>query len=157
MNKAGMEHYKAGRYAEAVSAYEEAVAARPDYAPCYVNLTLALLKRNRPDDAVRTAQQAVRLAPRAGAAHYHLGNAFSAKGRWNEAVTEYVRAFELDGTQITGLVAAGHLLLDHGLTPKALELWKKFLKIAAPDHPRCAEVEDEIRRAEGRPGLISKF
>jgi tetratricopeptide (TPR) repeat protein len=152
-----MEHYKAGRYIEAVSAYEEAVAAKPDYAPCYVNLTLALLKRNRPDDAVRAAQQAVKLAPQAGAAHYHLGNALSAKNRWNEAVTEYVRAFELDQTQLNGLVAAGHLLMDHGLTPKALETWNLFLATAAPNHPRRAEVEGEIGRAQGGPGLISKF
>jgi tetratricopeptide (TPR) repeat protein len=152
-----MEHYKAGRYAEAQAVYEEATRAKPDYAPCWINLALVFLKRNRPDDAVRAAQQAVALAPQTGAAHYHLGNAFSAKGRWNEAVTEYSRAFELDRTQFNGLIAAGHLLMDHGLTDKALEMWGKYRIAAPPDHSRRGEVEDEIGRVGNRPSLISKF
>jgi len=152
-----MEFYRAGRYAEAIAAYEEALAARPDYAACWVNLTLAFLKRNRPDDAVRAAERAVSLVPQAGPAHFHLAGALSVKGRWNEAVTEYVRASSLDRVQFLGLLLAGNLCMDHGLTGKAVELWEQFLNVAPADHARRAEAQEQIRDAGAGSGLISKF
>lgn len=157
LNKTGMEHYKAGRFAEAVAAYEEAVSARPEYAPCWLNLTYAYNKLNRPDDAVRAAQRGVALAPQVAAAHSCLAAAQVGKGRWNEAVSEYMRAYELDRAQFAGLATAGHLCMDHGITPKAIEIWTMYLAAAPADHPRRAEVEGEVRGASGGPGLISKF
>jgi tetratricopeptide (TPR) repeat protein len=157
LNKTGMEHYKAGRWPEAIAAYEEAVTARPEFAPCWVNLAFAYNKRGKPDDAVRAAQRAVAIAPQAAAAHACLGTAQAAKGRWNEAVSEYVRAFELDKAQFGGLATAGHLCMDHGITAKAVELWTTFLATAPPEHPRRAEIEEQLKDAGGGPGLISKF
>ena len=80
------------------------------------------------------------------------------KGRWNEAVNEYARAFELDPAQFGGLAIAGNLLMDHGLTTKAVELWTRYLAVAPPDHPRRAESEEQLRHATApSAGLISKF
>lgn len=157
LNKAGMEQYKAGRFAEAISAYEEAVAAKPEYAPCWINLAYALHKSARPDDAVRAALRAVALVPQVGAAHACVASVQAGKGRWNEAVSAYVRAFDLDKTQVAGLATAGHLCMDHGITAKALELWNTYLATAPADHPRRAEVEQQVREASGSPGIISKF
>ncbi len=157
LNRSGMELYRAAKYAEAITAYEQAVALKPDYAPGFINLALANMKHNRPDAAVRAAQQATALAPQVGAAHNCLGNAFNAKGRWNEAVSSYLRAFELDRNQLAGLVTAGHLCQDHGLTPNAIEFWRRFLEAAAADHPRRSEVDEQLRQAQGESGLISKF
>lgn len=157
LNKSGMELYKAGKHADAIVAYEEAVALKPDYAPCYINLIFAYLKRNRPDSAVHAAQRALALAPQAGQAHYAYGNALNAKGRWNEAVTAYVRASELENSQVGALVLAGNLCMDHGLTPKAIELWKKFLSAAPAEHPKRKETEEQLQQAEHGPKLISKY
>lgn len=157
LNRTGMEAYKAGRFPEAIQAYEEALAAKPDYVACWINLAVALTKRERFDDAIRAGQKAVALAPQLGPARYHLGNALAAKGRWNEAVSEYARAFDLDKGTVTGLALAGHLCMDHGLTQKALEFWRTFLATAPADHPRRAEVEAEMSQSSGGPSLISKF
>ena len=157
LNKAGMDFHKAGRYAEAVAAYEEALAGRGDYAACWVNLALAQLKRGRPDEAIRAAERAVGLAPQAGQARFQLASALSAKGRWNEAVTEYTRAADTDPAQCASFLFAGNLCMDHGLAAKAVELWKRFLSAAPADHPRRTEAEEQVRSAESGPGLISKF
>ena len=157
LNKAGMEAYKAGNFPEAVAAYEQAVQLKPDYAPCYINLTLACIKLGRLDEAISSAQKAVALAPQAGAPHYYLGNAFVAKGRWNEAVSQYVRAFEIDKAQAGGLVIAAHLCMDNGLGPKAAELCRQFLAAAPPDHPKRQDAEQLLQEAEGGSSLISKF
>lgn len=157
LNKSGMERYKAGKYAEAVEAYEQAVAMKPDYAPGYLNLAMAYIKKNRPDDAVHAAEKSVSLAPQAGAAHHVLGNALSTKGRWNEAVSAYARAHEVDPKQILSLLNAGILLVDHGMSAKGVELIKRFLADAPADHPRRKEAEDQVKQAEGASSFIKKY
>ena len=157
LNRSGMDFYKQGKFAEAVQAYEEAIAQRPDYAPCYINLSLALLKRGKPDDALHAAQRALDLSPQTGAVRYHFGNALLAKGRWNEAVTEYARAWELDKGQINALFLAGTLCMDHGVTAKAIELLKSFLVAAPPDHPKRGEAEESIRVMERGTTGISRY
>jgi tetratricopeptide (TPR) repeat protein len=157
LNRTGMEFYKSGLLPEAIAAWEGAVAQKPDFVPCHINLSLAFLKKSRPDDAIRAAQKAVDFAPHHGACHFHLGNALSAKGRWNEAVTAYARAFELDRLQLNALILAGALLLDHGLEDRALEFWKRFLAAAPADHPKRLEVQTEVAAYESRKPLIRKF
>jgi tetratricopeptide (TPR) repeat protein len=157
LNKTGMEHYRAGRYLEAIEAYESAISQRPDFAPCHLNLSLAYLKKGRIDDAIHSAERVVELAPQAGQARYNLANALSAKGRWNEAATEYLRTFEIDRTLAVSLLLAANLLFDHGVNVKAIELWKRFLSAVPPDHPRRKEAEEQLRLAEGREQPFSKF
>jgi len=157
LNRTGMEFYKLGKYAEAVQAYEAAIAQRADYVPCYINLSMACLKRNKPDDALHAAQRAVDFAPQNGAVRYQFGNALSAKGRWNEAVTEYARAWELDKNQINALFLAGTLCMDHGISAKAVELLRSFLAASPPDNPKRGEAEESIRTLERGTTGISRY
>src|SRR5688572_20027386 len=52
LNRAGLEAYKAGDLARAIEAWEAAVAAHPGHAPGLINLSLAYVKKGRPDDAI---------------------------------------------------------------------------------------------------------
>jgi tetratricopeptide (TPR) repeat protein len=157
LNRTGMELYKSGLLPEAIEAWEAAVAQKPDFAPGFINLCLVFLRKNRPDDAIHAAEKAVGLAPHHGTCHCHLGNAFAAKGRWNEAVTEYARAFSLDKNQLNALILAGTLCLDHGLEARAVEFWKQFLAAAPADHPKRAEVQVDVTAHEHAKPLIRKY
>lgn len=157
LNKAGMEAYKAGRYPEAIEAYEQAIAAKPDYVPCYMNLSLAYAKKGRPDDAIRVSQKAVELAPANGSVRYGLGGAFNAKGLWNEAVSAFTKAYELDKTQVNALYMAGCQCMDHAIDAKAKEFLKTFLASAPADNPRRKDAEERMQILEGSSSRISKF
>ncbi len=157
LNKTGMDLYKQGKYTEAVAAYEEAIAAKPDYVPCYINLSLAYNKKARLDDAIRVMNAAVERAPRNGAVRYHLGNALNNKGRWNEAVTEYVRAWDMDKAQLNAPFFAGSLLMDNGVDAKAIALLKAYLSTAPADHPRRQEAEERLKHLEGGSSLIQRY
>jgi len=157
LNKTGMDFYKLGKFPEAIEAYEAAIAARSDFVPCYMNLSLAYAKKGRPDDAIRVSQKAMELAPSNGAVRYGLGGAFNAKGLWNEAVTAYVKAFELDKTQINSLYMAGCQCMDHGIDAKAKEFLKNFLDIAPADNPRRTDAQERMQVLGGSSSLISKF
>jgi len=157
LNRAGLDAYKAGNLAAAIEAWEGAVAAHPGYAPGLINLSLAYVKKGRPDDAIRAAQQAVELTPKHGASRHQLGNALAAKGRWNEAVTEYLRAHELDPAQLVSLANAGVQLLDHGLEAKALETMNRFLALAPADHPRRREIEEQVAAQSKMKRQVARF
>jgi tetratricopeptide (TPR) repeat protein len=158
LNKAGMEAYKLGDLAGAVRSYEQAIELKPDYVPCLVNMCVALIKTGKPDAALGAALQAVKLSPKNGTCRYHLGNAYKAKNRWNEAVTEYVHAFQLDNAQVSGMHFAAELCMDHGHTPKAIAYWGIFLAKAPPDHPRRKEAEEALAHAKNPgKGLISRY
>jgi Flp pilus assembly protein TadD len=58
-----LEHYRAGRYAEAVTAAEAAIAADPGNAAAFNNLAVARLALGQFDPAVDAALEAIRLQP----------------------------------------------------------------------------------------------
>ena len=157
LNRTGLEAYKAGDLTRAIEAWEAAIAAHPGHAPGLINLSLAYVKKGRPDDAIRAAQKAVEVTPKHGASRHQLGNALAAKGRWNEAVTEYLRAFELDPTQLTSLANAGVQLLDHGMEAKALEVMNRFLAAAPADHPRRQDIEGQVAAQTKMKRTVSRF
>lgn len=157
LNKTAIEAYKAGKYAEAITSCEEAIGQKPDYVPCYINLTLAYIKKGKQDDALRTAVRAAELAPNNASVRNNLGNAQNAKGRWNEAVTEYLRAWEIDKAQFNALFNAAALLMDNAVDAKALETLKTYLEKAPADHPKRKEAEERLRLLDGGSSLIKRF
>jgi len=98
----------------------------------------------------------VELAPGNGSVRYGLGGAFNCKGLWNEAVTAYTKAYELDKTQLNALYMAGCQCMDHAIDAKAKEFLKTFLASAPADNPRRKDAEERMQ-VLGGSSLISKF
>ena len=157
LNRSGMDFYKQGKFAEAIEAYEAAIALKPDHVPSYINLTLAYLKKSRPDDALRVAVKAAELAPANGAVRNNLGNAQNAKGRWNEAATAYSRAWDIDKSQLNAIFMAGALCMDNGVDAKAIGFLKDYLAAAPAEHPRRKEAEERLATLEGGSSLIQRY
>ena len=57
------EHYQAGRYQEAITAAEAALAADPNLAQAYNNIAVSYLGLRMFDEATKAAQEALRLSP----------------------------------------------------------------------------------------------
>jgi tetratricopeptide (TPR) repeat protein len=81
----------AGRKAEAIAQYEEALRLKPDFAEAHNNVGLARLAQpGRLDAAIAQFAEAVRLQPNFAEAHNNLGLAWSAApGRIAAAIAEY--------------------------------------------------------------------
>lgn len=86
---------RAGRLAEARTAYESAIAAAPGSTLPLYDLGLLELEQGRPADAAQRFRRALDLDPGFARAEYGLGAALQARGRSRRAVKHYVRAFEL--------------------------------------------------------------
>ena len=63
LNKTGMEAYKAGDLAGAIRAYEQAIVLKPDYPPCLINMSVALLKQGKAQPALDALHDRVAQRP----------------------------------------------------------------------------------------------
>ena len=101
-----------GRFAKAVSAFQEALRLKPLSVTGHMQLGLALMRQGRPVEAVDTLQAARRLDPADPLAAYHCGVVLA----WAERPVEAAAAFEdalrldpnlSDARHQLGLVRAG--------------------------------------------------
>ncbi|XP_072993710.1 TPR repeat-containing thioredoxin TTL1-like [Typha latifolia] len=74
VTKAGNEHYKKGKYVEALRFYDRAVTMCPENASCRSNRAAALIGVGRLGEAVKECEEAVRLDPTNGRAHHKLAS-----------------------------------------------------------------------------------
>ena len=91
----GQRAYERGRYQEALTEFEQAVAAAPTSAPARVSLAAALAATGRTPEAVAQLREALRLEPDDSTAHLDLGSLLLATGEPREAVVHLRRASEL--------------------------------------------------------------
>jgi TonB family protein len=84
-NNRGDAHFDAGRYEDAVTAYQEAIKLFPRFVDALVNLGDALRELKRYDEAVNAYKQVVKLSPKNGDAYIGLSDAYEALGRRAEA------------------------------------------------------------------------
>ena len=55
-----------------------------------------LVRRGRVDEAVERYEEALKIDPEAGEAHYELGSILARQGKMREALKHYTRAVEID-------------------------------------------------------------
>jgi tetratricopeptide (TPR) repeat protein len=92
------ELYLQGKLAEAITAYEQAIALDPNDVLTYIPLTRLLALEGRVVEAVQRGQQATEMAPENARALAVLGMAYDWNGDVPEAIDACKRAIELDPT-----------------------------------------------------------
>jgi len=85
----GTMYYRRGDYARAEQSFRTSLQLEPDGPRAYANLSAALMRQDRLDDALHVLQQGLRVRP-SGALYTNLGNALFTRGDYAEAA----RAFE---------------------------------------------------------------
>jgi len=102
-NNLGLEHYKAGRYEEALAAYR----------------TEQRLARDHPDDRIRNSR-----------AHLGIGQAVEALGRLDQAADYYQRALQIAPRFTPALEYLGALRIRQTRYAEALDLFRQLLNIS---------------------------
>lgn len=93
----GTMHYRRGDYVRAEQAFRTSLQLEPDGTRAYSNLSAALMRQDRLDEALHVLQQGLRVRP-SGALYTNLGNALFARGDYAEAA----RAFEQAASSARG-------------------------------------------------------
>ncbi len=96
---------RGGRYDEAIAAYQRAERLWPDEARIPNNLGNIEFNRANPAQAEIHYKRAIELAPRWAAAHFNLGQLYTARFRYAEASEEVATATALDFDLVRNLQA----------------------------------------------------
>jgi tetratricopeptide (TPR) repeat protein/tRNA A-37 threonylcarbamoyl transferase component Bud32 len=113
----GDAHYDALRYAEAVAAYNQAIALDPDCASAYARRGNAYSHLREYERALADYDRALALDPHDAVACNNRGNAYDCLRRYHEALADYDRALALDADYATAYhnrgLAYAHLRQYH--------------------------------------------
>ncbi len=121
-----------------------------------INETLAeiLLHRGATSEAAHILRTAIAANPYSAPAHYLLGKAYAASGRWDLAYGEFVSAVDMDPKE----AASWHMCGEALLTLKNFDEAERYLAKAIELNPRCTGAladfgELWLRRGDSRQAL----
>lgn len=136
--------HKAGRLAEAVIRYEQALSLNPDIPEALSNLGLALKALGKLDAATVRFEQAVALKPNAPEIWSNLGILLREQGRPKEAVVCYQKALALKPDDATTHSNLGNALKDQGQYDEAIGCYQKALALKPDYRAALANLDNAI-------------
>ncbi len=142
-NGLGVAYAAAGRYDDAIRAFNRVLALDPTNAIAYQNLASMVLRqalaggpaRSGPamlQEAERLARKALEADPLLAKAHTTLGVVLAETGRTPEAIDSWKRAVELDGREFDALYNLTVTLTQAGRTDEARAYARQFVATAPP-------------------------
>ncbi|MBS0609984.1 MAG: tetratricopeptide repeat protein, partial [Proteobacteria bacterium] len=134
-NTQGNAWLQANRAADAIRAYDRAIALRADYLDPHFNRGNALLRLGRNAEALAAFEKAIALAPGLALAHYNRGTVLEGMGREQEAMDSYRWVLLLEPEHVQALFNLGCLHLRSKAYDEAVRCMDRVL---AKD-PRLAQ------------------
>lgn len=123
-NLKGKELYRAGDFAGAIVAFNQAIKLRQDYAEAFLNLGDSYFQLMAYEKALEAYKKAIRYQPNMATAHNNLGTAYYKLGQHKKAVEPYKEAIRLNPDAKRTYYNLGATYLELGNQPAALEQYK---------------------------------
>jgi Flp pilus assembly protein TadD len=145
----GLAYAQAGRYQEAVQAFEAALTLGAD-ASTHSNLGVVYYKMGRLEDAVAQYQEALKLNPGDAEVRSNLAAAYVQLGRLDEAQAEYEKALALVPGLAEAFYGLGMVYAAKGEKQKAIESLQRFLELDSGRDPLArSEAEKQLQTLRG--------
>lgn len=148
---------KSSKLTEAVRAYEEILALKPDHAPACINLGTIFYNQRQFADAERMYRQATEADPEYALAFFDLGNVLDEMQRLNDAIAAYQAAIRL----VPGYADAHYNLAlayeRQGERRRALRHWTAYARLD-PIGPWAMHAKGQSRKilAMERLSIVSR-
>ena len=126
-------YLEAGRTAEALRHFEDAVRLEPTSAGAQYDLGAALLRERRFAEARRYFSEAVRLKPDFSEAFNDLGVISHAEGNVGDAIQWYARALKTKPANAEAAYNLGRAFVSRGETDAAIEHYRLALRLKPDD------------------------
>jgi tetratricopeptide (TPR) repeat protein len=131
----------AGKYADALTAYDKVVFIRPNNADAWLERGVALENLGRYSDAVNSYDKAIVLQPAFAEAWYNRGIALRKLGRYADAISSYDKAIAISPSYIEALLNRGVALDYLGRYDEAIASYERVLALQ-PNHTAARENRD---------------
>jgi tetratricopeptide (TPR) repeat protein len=146
------------KYPDAVTAFQKAVALKPDSALYHNALANAYNKAGQPDKALAEYNQVVQMDPtNAATAYFNIGIVNYNTNKPDEAVTAFDKSIQLDATRADAYYYKGMALLTkatiakdgkYSPAPGTVEAFQKYLELK-PDGPNAQTAKDTVAMLGG--------
>ena len=124
---------QAGIYRDKVTLFSHIVSLNPEARSAHYNLSIALNKADRPEEALAAARMAVKKRPDHTNAYAILGAALIHTKRFVEAEEILLRALEIDPSHGNSLRHMAKMLIEQARHQEALEVCHALLEINPED------------------------
>lgn len=145
----GKNAYDRGDAAQAVTAFEQALALNPAHPDARLNLANAYLAANKPEQTIEHAREVLNLDRNSGAAYFLIGCADLRLGRPKEAVQALQQAKEIDRTINTVSFQLARAYQQQGNYEAAAQEFQELLQFE-PEHPAAHYALSQILLRLGR-------
>jgi tetratricopeptide (TPR) repeat protein len=119
----------AGRFQEALAAYEAALALDPNFGYAHFGRGEALRVLNRPEEALLAFERAIQLSPHDAAPYRRAGYVLNTLKRWTEALAALEQAIRLDPAYASSYAGKGDALKGLGRSEEALTAYDQALAL----------------------------
>lgn len=123
----GVQHYEAGRYAQAEQKFAASLALLPGRVSSLTNLGATRLKLGRPEEALAVLDEALAQEPDNAEALGHRGTALAELGQREEALAAFDRVVQLQPALGTAWSHRGSVLRELGRTEEAIASFEKAI------------------------------
>ena len=144
-NLLATKYLQAGRVAEAMAQFEEALRLDPRDAEVHSNLGTLLQAQGRFTDGMEHLRTAVALKPKNDAVHFNLGNGLLAAGQPDAAMREFQTAVTLNPENADAHVNLALILGPRGQLDAAIEHLRRAVEI----NPRNGDAHRNLSVAYG--------
>ena len=148
---------RAGELDQAITIFVEIVERQPDYGRARVELARALLKKQRPREALPHARKATELVPRRASAHRTLGRCHQALGELTAARKAFEQATKCLPKSAWSYNNLGYcclLLKDHAAAAAAL---RQAVELAPNNAMMWNSLGVALERQADRAGALAAF
>ncbi|MGD0464988.1 MAG: tetratricopeptide repeat protein [Tepidisphaeraceae bacterium] len=121
--------HQSGRLPEAVAAYRQALALKPDFATAHSNLGRALSDLGQLTEALAACRRALALDPNLAEAHNHLGYTLGKMGLPDEAMAAFRAALALKPNFAEAICNVGVVLARFGRLEEAVGAFRQVLQL----------------------------
>jgi Flp pilus assembly protein TadD len=129
----GRAHHQAGRTAQAIEAFREALRRDPANLDAQMNLGVALAQHGCQREAPLQLARALAMAPRDALVHRNAGVMFAELGRWGDAARVLEKAIALDPRDAVAQANLAFVLRENGDATAAAALARRAIS-AAPKY-----------------------
>ncbi len=152
LNNLGTILAQEGRMDEAIPVFRLLLDVKPDFAPGYYNMALAMSLKKRIPEALIYYEQALKRNPGYEEALYNLAGLMAELGRDDQAVRYYRKALQVNPANARARNNLGIVLAKNGLREQAVREYRDALKL----HPFDAEIHNNLGLVLSDMGLAGE-
>jgi arylsulfatase A-like enzyme/Tfp pilus assembly protein PilF len=146
-----------GQLPASITAFQQAIKLKPDFALAHADLGVALAASNKSEEAIQEYLQSLKIDPNVATTHNNLGVALAAKELWQEAAHHYLRAIELKEDYYEAHANLGAAYTSTGKLDRAIEHYRRATSINPTQIAARVNLANSMEKSGDLDGALTQY